>query len=100
MPLVATPVTSVQIQDFSPDYNAVPFPAALSGGRLAVNGSFVFNISGLHLQTTNYLQTRDDLDAGAWQTIATIIPTTNTFTFVDTAATNHQQRFYRLIGAP
>jgi hypothetical protein len=100
MPLVATPITSVQIQDFSPDYNAVPFPAALSGGRLEVNGSFVFNISGLHLRTTNYLQTHDGFSAGGWQTIATIVPTTNTFTFVDAAATNHAQRFYRLIGAP
>jgi hypothetical protein len=99
MPLVAAPVTSVQIQDFSPDYNAVPFPSALSSGFLTVTGAFVFNISGLHLKTTNYLQASSDVSAG-WQTIATIIPTTNTFTFVDTAATNHQQRFYRLIGPP
>jgi hypothetical protein len=98
MPLVATPVTSVQIQDFSPDYNAGPPAPALLGGHLDSDGSFVFTINRLLANTTNYVQVSTNLASGNWQTIATFIPTTNTVTFVDPGATNSQQRFYRWLG--
>jgi hypothetical protein len=99
MPLVPTPTTSVVIQDFAPDYNAVPLPSLLGGAGFVANG-FVLSISGLHLKTTNYLQACSDLAPGGWQTIATIIPTASTFTFVDTEASNLPRRFYRVIGPP
>ena len=99
MPLVPTPTTSVVIQDFAPDYNAVPLPSLLGGAGFVANG-FVLSISGLHLKTTNYLQACSDLAPSGWQTIATIIPTASTFTFVDTEASNLPRRFYRVIGPP
>ena len=46
--------------------------------------------------TTNYLQVTSDFGSGNWQTIAMIIPATNSFTFVDPGAMNNPQRFYRL----
>jgi len=98
MPLVAAPVTSVVIQDFAPDYNAGPSTPALSVASIGIDGSFSFSINHLMANTTNYIQVSTDLAPGNWQTIATFVPTTNTFTFVDTGATNNQQRFYRWLG--
>ena len=98
MPLNTAPITNITIVDFSPDYNAAP--RSLSGGHFVSNGSFIFTINYLTPNTTNYLQVSTDLGSGSWQTIATIIPTTNSFTFVDPDAMNNPQRFYRLSFAP
>lgn len=56
----------------------------------------MFTIQNLTAGTTNYLQACNDLSAGNWQTIATVIPSTNSFTFTDPAAINNPKRFYRL----
>ena len=98
MPLVTAPTTNITIVDFSPDYSAAP--RSMSGGHFAANGSFVFAIEHLTPNTTNYLQVSTNLDAANWQTIATIIPSTNRFTFVDPDAVNNPHRFYRLSLAP
>ena len=94
MPLTVSSITNITIVDFAPDYNAAP--RSLSGGHFGSNGQFVFTIEHLTPNTTNYLQVSTDLGAGSWQTIAMIIPTTNSFTFVDPAAMNSPQRYYRL----
>jgi len=99
MPLTVAPLTNIVIQDFSPDYNAVPYSAAMSGNSFAANGAFVFTINNLAVNSTNYLQAATDLASGDWQTIATIVPATNTFTYVDQSAVTNRQRFYRLLGA-
>ena len=98
MPLNTAPITNITIVDFSPDYNAAP--RSLSGGHFASNGSFIFTINYLTPNTTNYLQVSTDLGSGSWQIIATIIPTTNSFTFVNPDAMNDPQRFYRPSLAP
>lgn len=94
MPLTVAPITNITIVDFAPDYNAAP--RSLSGGHFVSGGQFVFTIEHLTPNTTNYLQVCNDIGVGSWQTIATIIPTTNSFTFVDPGAMNNPQRFYRL----
>lgn len=76
-------------------------PAHLNAQSISAyaEGDRPFPTAWLRLETTNYLQASSDVSAG-WQTVATIVPATNTFTFVDTTATNHQQQFYRVIGPP
>jgi hypothetical protein len=98
MPLNGAPVTNIAIVDFAPNYNAAP--RNVSGGHFASDGSFVFAINNLVPNTTNYLQVSPSLAPATWQTIATIIPTTNSFTFVDPDAVNNPHRFYRLSLAP
>jgi len=98
MPVNPNPFTSVTIQDFSPDYDAGP--PSLSGGAFAADGSFRLSIAHVTENTTNYVQARSSLTSGIWQTIATIVPTTNRFDFVDPEATNHQHRFYRWTQVP
>jgi hypothetical protein len=98
MPLNAVPITSVQIEDFSPDYNAAP--PKLLAGHFAEDGTFVMTISHLPANTTNYVQVCTNLASGNWQTIATLVPTTNTVTVVDPDASKSQQRFYRWTAVP
>jgi hypothetical protein len=100
MPVNPIPTTTVQIQDFSPDYNAVPPPPMMLGSRLMPDGSFAFTVSHLTVNTTNRLQVCSSLTSRDWQTIATIVPSTNTVTVLDADAAGHQQRFYRLTSAP
>jgi hypothetical protein len=98
MPLTVAPLTNIVIQDFSPDYNAVPYTPTMSGNSFAANGAFVFTINNLEVNSTNSLQVTADLASGIWETIATIVPATNTFTYVDQSAATNRQRFYRLMG--
>ena len=98
MPLNPAPSTSVVIQDFSPDYNAAP--PGLSGGHFAGNGTFEFTIDQLTPNLTNYVQWSTNLASGAWQTLATIVPTTNRFTFVTPVLSNAPQLFYRWTAVP
>ena len=92
------PNTSVEILDFSPDYNAAP--PTLLGSRFTVDGAFVLTLTHAPVGTTNYVQVCTNLAAGNWQTIATVVPTTNTFTFVDPNAASTRQRFYRWTAIP
>ena len=95
MPLQVAPITNVFIQDFAPDYNAAP--RSLASGHFASGGSFVFTINNVTPNSTNYLQACNDLGSGYWQTIGTVITTTNnSFTFTDPDAINNPNRFYRL----
>ena len=93
MPLMVNPATNIVIQDFAPDYNAAP--RSISNGHFASGGSFVFTMEHLTPDSTNYLQVSTDLSSGIWQTIATIIPATNSFTFVDPDAMNNPRRYHR-----
>jgi hypothetical protein len=70
------------------------------GSRLMPDGSFAFTVSHLTVNTTNRLQVCSSLTSRDWQTIATIVPSTNTVTVLDADAAGHQQRFYRLTSAP
>jgi len=98
MPINAAPIASVQVEDFSPDYNAA-LPK-LAGGHIASDGSFTLTIAHLPADLATYLQVRTNLMSGAWQTIATIPPTTNSFTFSEPDASNIRQRFYRWTAVP
>ena len=94
MPLTVAPISQVTIADFEPDYDAAP--RSLSGGHFSSNGSFIFVLNQLTPKSTNYLQVTTDLATKNWRTIGTLIPTTNTFTFVDPEAVGGPVRFYRL----
>jgi hypothetical protein len=98
MPVNPLPVTSIQIVDFAPDYNA-SLPTLLTG-HFAVDGSFVFAVNHAPADATNYVQVTTDLASGSWQTIAAIVPGTNSFTVTDPAAGGNRQRFYRWSAVP
>src|SRR5262245_2466967 len=99
MPINPAPIMSVQVEDFSPDYNAAP--PTFVGSHFAGDGSFVF-VSHVPANFTNYVRVRTNLTSGTWQTIATIVPTTNSFTFTDPAAGNASTagRHYRRRSLP
>ena len=98
MPINPAPTTAVQIEDFSPDYNATP--PTLLASRFAPDGSFVFTIGPVPTHFTNYVQVKTNLASGNWQTIAAIVPTTNSFTFTDPEGNKGRQRFYRWSAVP
>jgi hypothetical protein len=97
MPVNPTPIETVTIEDFAPDYNATP-PTVLAG-HFDGNGSFVFTVNYAVANTTNYVQVNTNLNSSVWRTIATIVPSTNSFTFTDSDARG-QQRFYRWTAFP
>ena len=98
MPVNPLPVTSVQIEDFSPDYNA--FPPTVMASHFTGDGSFVFSVSHVAPNTTNYVQVSTNVASGNWQTVATIVSTTNSFIFIDPGVRTNQQRFYRWTAVP
>jgi len=98
MPVNPLPNVSVEIQDFAPDYNAA-LPT-LVASHFGGDGSLVLTISHAPVGSTNYLQVSTNLLSGNWQTIATVVPTTNTFTFTDPNGGGAVQRFYRWTGIP
>jgi hypothetical protein len=98
MPVNPAPNTSVVIQDFAPDYNA-SLPTLMTGHFLA-NGSFGFTIDHLLSGTTTYVQAATSPSLSTWQTIATIVPNTNSYFFVDPGSPAERQRFYRWTQAP
>jgi hypothetical protein len=100
MPLNPVPTTSVTITDYAPDYNAAPPPPVLSTPHFTAGGSFTFTITPLTPGTTNYLQVSSGLTPGAWQTIATFVPNSSSYTFVEPVPATNQQRFYRWFGQP
>jgi hypothetical protein len=97
MPLNPTPLASVHIVDYSPNYNVVP--PTLSSYHFN-NGSFVFTVNNVTANTTNYVQLTTNLGLRNWLTIGTNVPSTNSFLFADPGATNSPQRFYRWMGTP
>ena len=98
MPANATPIPSVQVEDFAPDYHAAP--TSLGSGRFDDRGRFHFNASHLMPGGTNYLQVCTNLASHVWTTIATNVPSTNSFTFTDPDPTPRPLRFYRVTRTP
>ena len=98
MPVNPAPSTSVQVDDFAPDYHAAPM--SLGSGRFDDHGGFRFSAGHLLPGNTNYLQVCTNLISGLWTTIVTNVPTTNTFTFTDPDNTPRPQRFYRVTRVP
>lgn len=94
MPANPAPTNSVVVHDYHPDYDAKP--RALRDGKRNGSGQFQFTVQGLVPGTTNYLQKCDGDASQGWETIATFVPTTNTFTFSDSAGMNRPNRLYRL----
>jgi hypothetical protein len=98
MPLTANPFPSVVIQDFSPNYNAVP-PPRLSQAYVS-NGVFFLTVSNVMPLSTNCVQFCDDLPASNWVSLSTNIPATNVFSFTSPAVGNHPRRFFRVLQWP
>jgi len=98
MPVNPLPITGVQIQDSSPDYNAA-VPTIIAAHFLA-DGSFAFTITNAPANTTNYVQVSTEPVSSHWQTIGTIVPATNSFDFVDPNVTQQTRRFYRWTAFP
>ena len=94
MPIDPIPDTSVVIQDYSPNYSAIPTTLRLPSYS---GGSFAFTVSVMP-NTTNYVQVSTDLGEGSWLTIGTNVPTTDSFLFMDAGAAGRKQRFYRVMG--
>ncbi len=98
MPLNANPFKSVSIEDFSPNYNALP-PARLSRSSVT-NGTFFFTVTNAWPGVSNYVQVTTNLLQSNWVTIGTHVPAGNVFTFTDSPAGAYRQRFYRVLQMP
>ena len=97
MPLTANPFPNVVIEDFSPNYYAVP-PARLSRSYVS-NGVFFLTVTNVTPLRTNYVQASSDLRTQNWVTISTNVPATNVFNF-SSPAVGTPQRFFRLLQMP
>ena len=98
MPINPTPIPRVEIQDYSPDYHqALP---TIEKSHLQSNGTFAFTATHVFSGLTHLVQSRANLAQGDWATIATIIPNTNRFDYVDPEPRGSQPRFYRLLVKP
>ncbi len=100
MALRASPLTNIVIQDFAPDYNAGPLTLAICASSFTPDGAFVFTINNLPANSTNYLQATSDFASGKWETVATLLPSTNGANYADQSAITNRQRYYRLMGTP
>lgn len=98
MPLNANPFPSVVIQDFSPNYNAIP-PPRLSQPYVS-NGVFFFTVSNVTPGSTNYVQACTDLRPTSWVTVSTNVPDTNAFNFESPVVETYRQRFFRVLQVP
>jgi hypothetical protein len=76
--------------------NPAPQPAQLSSA-VSAGGGFQFTASLGNLQTVQIQAATNPGAAGAWQTIATFLPTNNPFTFTDPNAAQFPTRYYRII---
>lgn len=94
MALNANPYTSVVIQDFAPNYNAIRLPKLVQ--NLSTNNGFAFTVLNVDVRSTNYVQACTNLSLGTWLNISTNIASSNSFNFVDPLAGSSQQRFYRV----
>ncbi len=75
----------------------ITFPASppvLSGASPGANGSFQFNISGPTGLTYEIIASTD---FQSWLSLTSVIPNSTQFQFLDLAATNFPQRFYRAL---
>jgi hypothetical protein len=67
---------------------------AISSNGMTTNGAFCLNITGVVPGTTNYVEASTNLTV--WNTISTNWSSSNSFSIVDSMATNHQWQFYRV----
>ena len=95
MPLSANPFPNVFIQDFAPDYSAMP-PARISRAFVA-NNTFFLTVSNVTPRSTNYVQVCTNLWPTNWLTVATNVPNTNVFNFTNAAVGAYPQRFFRVL---
>lgn len=98
MPLNPNPFRNVVIEDFSPNYSAVP-PAQIARSYLS-NGVFVLHVTNLMAQTTNLIQIANSLPPTNWVTIGTSVTTTGAFSFQDPELGTNRQRYYRVRQLP
>jgi hypothetical protein len=66
---------------------------SLSPGGTTTNGAFCLNVSGVVPGRTNFVEASSNLTA--WIVFSTNWSSSNSFSIVDTAATNHNRQFYR-----
>ncbi len=64
-----------------------------SAGR-DTNGAFSLNITGIVPGSTNLVEASTNLTT--WSVIATNLSSSNSFSFTDNSATNHNWQFYRI----
>ena len=69
--------------------NAATTPAITGGG-------FQFTVQTSAVQTALIQATTNPADPNLWETIATILPATSTFTFTDPDSGLFPMRFYRV----
>jgi hypothetical protein len=98
MPLSANPFPSVAIEDFAPNYNAIP--QARLARPYVTNGAFMLTVTNVTPRTTNYVQVSTNLPPNNWLTVSTNIPTTNFFNFTSPAVEADKQRFFRVRQMP
>jgi hypothetical protein len=67
--------------------------AVRSDGK-STNGAFQLTVTGVVPGRTNFVEASTNLTT--WNAMSTNISTTNNFSVLDNAATNHSQRFYRV----
>jgi hypothetical protein len=67
-------------------------------GRIATNGAFAMNITGVVPGRTNFMEASTNL--AWWDVLSTNWSSSNAFFFTDGAASNHPWRFYRVQQAP
>jgi len=84
--------------DYGPTaLNPVPTPAVLSADTLPTAEGFTFTVQGNAVETTYIQATTNPYDGSTWETIATNPPTSATFIFTDTNASQYKNRFYRVV---
>ena len=72
-------------------------PATMTNAMRLANGQFQFTVITT-ANRTNTIQASTDLSSSSnWTSLATTVPTSNTFTFTDTNAGTLQLRFYRVV---
>jgi hypothetical protein len=60
----------------------------------STNGAFQLTVTGVVPARTNFVEASTNLTT--WNAMSTNISTTNNFSVLDNAATNHSKRFYRV----
>jgi hypothetical protein len=98
MPQATNPFPHVTIQDYAPNYYAVPVPV-LTQVRWT-NGAFSFTVNNVTATRTCYVQACTNLSQAVWRTIRTNVPVTNSFLFTDPAAATNPPSFYRVLAVP
>ncbi len=85
----------------SPTINAVVTTITLLSATVPASGQFQFTLSGLVVGKTNVIQASTNLGSPTnWISLKTNVAVATSTNFLDTAATNLNLRFYRVIELP